>query len=57
MDSNGFRVKFSNAQKQVVCQLLNVIQSAKDGDSVQAAIRQAWSARDTAARAKLETSL
>jgi len=57
MDSNGFRVKFSNAQKQVVCQLLKVIQSAKDGDSVQAAIRQAWSARDTAARAKLETSL
>merc|ERR1740117_2523603 len=57
MDSNGFRVKFSNAQKQVVCQLLKIIQGAKDGDSVQAAIRQAWSARDTAARAKLETSL
>jgi len=57
MDSNGFRVKFSNAQKQVVYQLLKVIQGAKHADSVQAAIRQAWSARDTAARAKLETFL
>jgi hypothetical protein len=54
LEAYGFRVKFSNAQKQVVYQLQKIIKLAKDGDSVQAAIRQAWSARDTAARVKLE---
>jgi hypothetical protein len=53
LEAVGARTEFSQAQNQVVDQLRKVIQNAKNGDSVHAAIKKVWEERDNAARSQL----
>lgn len=53
LDAHGVRENFSDAQNQVFVQLEQAIQGAKGGDTMQAAIRKAWTRRENAARSRL----
>jgi len=53
LSREGTRTEFSQAQNQVVDQMQKAIQTAKNGDSVHAAIKKVWEERDNAARSRL----
>lgn len=54
LQSYGKQQNFSHAQSQVITQLQKAVQGAKGGETVQAAIREAWAERENIARNKIE---